>query len=73
MLGQYEDGKVYDVDEDSIEDIVEYMVYLLPDGFWRTYTSCLRCTLTPMAKQDPFDDSFTSNADNREFQSTDTR
>ncbi len=26
MLGQYEDGKVYDVDEDSIEDIVEYMV-----------------------------------------------
>ena len=26
MLGQYENGKVYDVDEDSIEDIVEYMV-----------------------------------------------
>ena len=26
MLGQYDNGKVYDVDEDSIEDIVEYMV-----------------------------------------------
>ena len=26
MLGTYEDGKVYDVDEDSIEDIVGYMV-----------------------------------------------
>ena len=26
MLGQYHNGKVYDVDEDSIEDIVEYMV-----------------------------------------------
>lgn len=26
MLGQYDNGKVYDVNEDSIEDIVEYMV-----------------------------------------------